>query len=107
MLPEYEPATNVHELKPSDIRVTAALGDSITAGYGIGAENVAQVAINNRGYSWSIGGNQSIDTLISIPNLLKKYNSDVTGWSWSRCFGTTCINSCIRTLYIIKLLLYM
>ena len=86
-MPEYEPATNVHELKPSDIRVTAALGDSITAGYGIGAETVAQVAINNRGYSWSIGGNQSIDTLISIPNLLKKYNSDVTGWSWSRSFG--------------------
>ena len=28
-----EPATNVHRLRPSDIKVVGALGDSLTAGY--------------------------------------------------------------------------
>ena len=84
MLPNLTPATNVHELKPSDVSVMAALGDSITACNGCGAETVAQVGINNRGFSWSVGGNQSLETLLSLPNIIKKYNADVTGWSWSR-----------------------
>lgn len=60
------------------------MGDSITAGNGVGAETIPDVAINNRGFSWSIGGNQSLDTLVTIPNLLRMYGPDVTGWSWSR-----------------------
>ena len=84
VLPNDSPAQTVHELKPSDVSVIAAMGDSITACNGCGAETVAQVAVNNRGYSWSAGGNQTLETILSLPNLIKKYNPDVTGWSWSR-----------------------
>ena len=77
------PATTVHELQPSDIRVVGAMGDSVTAGYGVGAETVSQVAINNRGFSWSIGGNETVTSMLSLPNILEMYRADVTGWSWS------------------------
>ena len=85
MAPEYTPATTVHELKPSDVSVVAALGDSITACNGCGAQTKPGVAIENRGYSWAIGGNETLETSLTFANLLKKYNADVTGWSWSRC----------------------
>ena len=85
MLPEYEPATNVHELKPSDVSVVAAMGDSITAGNGCGADLLPGVAIENRGYSWSVGGNATLNTSLTLANLIRMYNADVNGWSWSRC----------------------
>ena len=62
----------------------ASFGDSITAGNGLGADQAIGVAIENRGESWSVGGNQTIETILTIPNLIKKFNPDVTGWSWSR-----------------------
>lgn len=80
----YPPATSVHALRPSDIRVVASFGDSITAGNGLGADNLPEVAVENRGESWSIGGNQTLDTVLTVPNIIKKFNPDVTGWSWSR-----------------------
>ena len=82
---QHPAATSVHALRPNDIRVMAAFGDSITAGNGLGAATAPGVAIENRGESWSVGGNQSIATILSIPNLIKQFNPDVTGWSWSRC----------------------
>jgi hypothetical protein len=47
--------TSVHRLMPGDIDVIAALGDSLTAGYGATATVQAQVAIENRGVGWSMG----------------------------------------------------
>lgn len=41
-------ATNVHELTPSDIKVVAALGDSITAGVGAEAITPLGLLIENR-----------------------------------------------------------
>ncbi len=42
-------AENVHELKPSDIKVIAALGDSITAGIGLKALTPLGLLIEFRG----------------------------------------------------------
>lgn len=47
--------TSVHALRPGDIDVVGAMGDSLTAANGAGASNVFQVLIENRGVSWSIG----------------------------------------------------
>jgi hypothetical protein len=46
---------SVHKLKPGDIDVIAAIGDSLTAANGAFAENELQVLLEARGVSWSIG----------------------------------------------------
>lgn len=47
---------SVHRLRPGDIDVVAAIGDSLTAGNGALATSILQVFIENKGVSWSIGG---------------------------------------------------
>lgn len=51
-----QPPTTVHRLRPGDIDIVAAIGDSLTAGNGAMARNIMQVFIENKGVSWSIGG---------------------------------------------------
>jgi phospholipase B1 len=75
---------NVHELRPQDVDVMASFGDSITAGNGVGSNSLPGVAIENRGESWTIGGNGSIVDVLTLPNIIKKFNPNVRGWSWSR-----------------------
>jgi hypothetical protein len=45
----------VHRLRPGDIDVIGAMGDSLTAGTGSAAENLVELFIENRGMSWSGG----------------------------------------------------
>lgn len=47
---------SVHTLRPGDIDVIGAIGDSLTAGNGAFATNILHVFIENKGVSWSIGG---------------------------------------------------
>jgi phospholipase B1 len=73
---------SVHKLKPSDINVLAAFGDSITAGNGLGARHLIEVAIENRGESWLIGGDRSIEEgVVTLANILKKFNPGLKGYS--------------------------
>ncbi|KAM5127230.1 phospholipase B1, membrane-associated-like, partial [Mantella aurantiaca] len=75
--------TSVHELRPADITVVAALGDSLTAGNGIGsrAGDVLDVLKQYRGLSWSIGGDETLDHVTTLPNILLEFNPFVTGYS--------------------------
>ncbi|XP_016303590.1 phospholipase B1, membrane-associated [Sinocyclocheilus anshuiensis] len=73
--------TSVHRLRPGDIKVVASLGDSITAGFGAKAENLLQLADEERGVSWSIGGDDTLETVTTLPNILKKFNPNVFGFS--------------------------
>nr|XP_006820486.1 PREDICTED: phospholipase B1, membrane-associated-like [Saccoglossus kowalevskii] len=74
--------TSVHKLRPADIDVVAALGDSLTAANGAGASNPILVLREYRGLSFSIGGDDTLeDGVLTLPNILKQYNSEVTGWS--------------------------
>lgn len=77
----YPPATSVHRLRPNDIRVVAALGDSLTAGLGSIAKNVDGLSIEYRGRSWSIGGDLDLSQLVTMPNILKKFSPKLTGYS--------------------------
>ncbi|XP_077989754.1 phospholipase B1, membrane-associated-like [Glandiceps talaboti] len=80
--PSAEPPTSVHELRPSDVDVLAALGDSITAGFGIAAETFAETGIQYRGLSWSIGGDNSLEEgTLTLTNVIRQYNPDVRGFS--------------------------
>ncbi|XP_075451528.1 phospholipase B1, membrane-associated isoform X2 [Ascaphus truei] len=72
---------SVHKLRPADIKVVAALGDSLTAAFGAKATGLADLSEEWRGVSWSIGGDGSLETYTTLPNILKKFNPTVRGFS--------------------------
>ncbi|XP_039605816.1 phospholipase B1, membrane-associated [Polypterus senegalus] len=81
MLPSENVPTSAHKLRPADVKVVAALGDSLTAGFGIRAQNLAQLNKEWRGLSWSIGGDDALDKVTTLPNILRRFNSKLVGFS--------------------------
>uniref|UniRef100_A0A8C5JYF0 Phospholipase B1, membrane-associated n=1 Tax=Jaculus jaculus TaxID=51337 RepID=A0A8C5JYF0_JACJA len=85
--PEKDPSdmipTTVHRLKPADIKVIGALGDSLTAGNGAGSKpgNILDVLTQYRGLSWSVGGDHSIRTVTTLANILREFNPSLKGFS--------------------------
>ncbi|XP_027995990.2 phospholipase B1, membrane-associated [Eptesicus fuscus] len=81
--PSDSPPTSVHALRPADIRVVAALGDSLTAGNGIGSkpDDLPDVTTQYRGLSYSSGGDGSLETVTTLPNILRKFNRFLTGYA--------------------------
>ncbi|KAM9708848.1 phospholipase B1, membrane-associated isoform 1-T1 [Menidia menidia] len=75
--------TSVHEVRPGDIKVVGAVGDSLTAANGVGAkaDNLLLVANQYRGLSWSIGGDENITTVTTLPNILREFNPSLVGYS--------------------------
>ncbi|XP_076605074.1 phospholipase B1, membrane-associated [Chaetodon auriga] len=76
--------TSVHRLRPADIKVVGALGDSLTAAFGARADNLLELGIEDRGVSWSIGGDETLETVTTLPNILKKFNPDIKGVSMGK-----------------------
>jgi len=70
---------SVHKLRPADIKVIAALGDSVTAGIGISATTIKELYIEWRGRSWTIGVEKTMEELVSVASVLKKYNPKLIG----------------------------
>ncbi|XP_053736436.1 phospholipase B1, membrane-associated-like isoform X1 [Synchiropus splendidus] len=81
--PSPSSPTSVHELRPADIKVIGAVGDSLTAGNGIASSpnNILDVLTQYRGLSWSVGGDDNLTTVTTLPNILKYYNAKLTGYS--------------------------
>ncbi|KFB43209.1 AGAP006395-PA-like protein [Anopheles sinensis] len=75
-----KPPNSVHNLRPGDIDVIAALGDSLTAGTGVLATEVLELVIENRGLSWSIGGQGTWRQYLTLPNILKEFNPNLNGY---------------------------
>uniref|UniRef100_A0A914UZU2 Uncharacterized protein n=1 Tax=Plectus sambesii TaxID=2011161 RepID=A0A914UZU2_9BILA len=73
--------TNVNSVRPADINVVAALGDSLTAANGAGAQDPIEVILQYRGLAFQIGGDKGLENHVTIPNVLKKYNPQVFGAS--------------------------
>ncbi|KAJ6666857.1 hypothetical protein lerEdw1_018859 [Lerista edwardsae] len=71
----------VHELRPADIQVVAALGDSLTTAVGAQATGLNDVGTAWRGVSWSAGSDGSLEIHTTLPNILKKFNSNLFGAS--------------------------
>ncbi|KAI3364167.1 hypothetical protein L3Q82_010983, partial [Scortum barcoo] len=100
--------TSVHELRPADIKVVAALGDSTTAGTGAKAKNLFDLSKEYKGVSWSIGGDQTLETVTTLPNILRKFNPSLKGFStgqgsWQKGFNMAVAGA--KTSYVIFLLL--
>ncbi|XP_068574153.1 phospholipase B1, membrane-associated-like isoform X2 [Cebidichthys violaceus] len=79
--PSNSVPTSAHRLRPADIKVVAAVGDSLTAGFGAKAENLLQLRTEYRGVAWSIGGDKTLETVTTLPNILKKFNPKIKGVS--------------------------
>jgi len=58
-------------LSPVDIEVIAAMGDSLTAGSGILADNVLQIFVENRGVSATGGSQGTWRQCLTLPNIIK------------------------------------
>ncbi|CAJ0577308.1 unnamed protein product, partial [Mesorhabditis spiculigera] len=81
MKPSAKIPTNVNSVRPGDIKVVMALGDSITAANGAGAEDPLAVVLQYRGLAFMAGGDKSLEQHVTIPNILKKYNPKLYGYS--------------------------
>ncbi|XP_060524049.1 phospholipase B1, membrane-associated isoform X2 [Cylas formicarius] len=73
--------TSVHKLRPGDIDVIGALGDSLVAGNGALEEYALGTMIENRGVSWCAGGEGTWREHLTLPNILKEFNPNLTGYS--------------------------
>ncbi|XP_038075458.1 phospholipase B1, membrane-associated-like [Patiria miniata] len=71
---------SVHKLRPSDINVIGALGDSLSAASGGGACSLPQMLLQYRGKTFSHGGDESFETVPTIANILRKYNPNLKGY---------------------------
>ncbi|XP_077262344.1 phospholipase B1, membrane-associated isoform X2 [Temnothorax americanus] len=72
---------SVHKLRPGDIDVIAAMGDSLTAGAGILAGSLFQVAIENRGVTAAGGGQGTWRQYLTLPNIIKEFNPNLIGYA--------------------------
>ena len=77
----HDTPTTVHRLTPKDIQIVAALGDSTTSGFGARSSSLIDLFVEFRGISWSIGGDGSVERVLTLPNILKKYNPNIKGYS--------------------------
>ena len=67
-------------VRPGDIDVIGAMGDSLTAGCGALATNLFHIYIQNKGVAWSNGGQSDWRTFLTLPNILKEYNPNLYGY---------------------------
>lgn len=76
-IPTPPDATNVNNLRPGNIKVVMAMGDSITAA--MSAKDTLIFSLKEyRGIAYSIGGDSGVTTL---PNILKQYSPNLIGSS--------------------------
>ncbi|XP_072188552.1 phospholipase B1, membrane-associated [Excalfactoria chinensis] len=79
--PSSPSPTSVHSLRPADVKIIAALGDSLTAGTGIASYSLMDLATQFRGLSWSIGGDDSLENVTTLPNIFREFNAKIEGYS--------------------------
>jgi hypothetical protein len=79
--PSNRTPTSVHALRPGDIQVIAALGDSLTAANGAGGQSLLEVLLQYRGMSWDIGGDGDLVQMATIPNILREFSPGLVGAS--------------------------
>lgn len=71
----------VDQLRPGDVRVVAAMGDSLIAGNGAMENSALGSFIESRGVSWAAGGDGDWHQFLTLPNILKEMSPNLTGYS--------------------------
>ncbi|PIO60452.1 hypothetical protein TELCIR_18049 [Teladorsagia circumcincta] len=80
MAKSKEVPKSVHSVRFADIKVFAALGDSLSAGNGANARGPLGLLKEFRGVSF-VGGDMTLEEHITIPNVLRKFNPNLFGYS--------------------------
>ncbi|KAG6930949.1 phospholipase B1 [Chelydra serpentina] len=93
--PSESVPTSVHKLRPTDIKIIAALGDSLTTAVGAKATSLNDLQTAWRGLSWSIGGDGTLEAHTTLPNILKKFNPELFGFSTGTEKETAGFNSAV------------
>lgn len=76
-----QPPTSVHNLRPGDIDIIGAIGDSLTAGSGMMSRLFHQLYIEFRGQTMLGGGLKDWRTFLTLPNILKEFNPNLYGYA--------------------------
>lgn len=76
-----EPPTSVHRLRPGDIDIIGAMGDSLTAGTGMISKILFHLLIEFRGQTMLGGGLKDWRTYLTLPNILKEFNPNLYGYA--------------------------
>ncbi|XP_054759869.2 phospholipase B1, membrane-associated-like [Lytechinus pictus] len=78
--PSNEIPASVHRLRPADIKVIGAMGDSLSAANGAGACFLPELAYEYRGLTFSHGGDEGFETNPTLANVLRKFNPGLKGY---------------------------
>ncbi|XP_058472333.1 phospholipase B1, membrane-associated-like [Solea solea] len=76
--PSANVPTSVEFVKAADVKVIAALGDSLTTACGANGSTFVSIAYEYRHMSWSIGGHKDV---ITLANIFKLFNPKLLGLS--------------------------
>ncbi|KAI8084633.1 uncharacterized protein BX664DRAFT_266357 [Halteromyces radiatus] len=90
LTPRTSPPVDITDLRPDDIKVLGALGDSIMAGYvmmGVSGPLDIKALEEFRGHSYAIGGDSGA---ITLPNIMNHYTPVKKGPSVGTTLATTC-----------------
>jgi hypothetical protein len=76
--------TSTGDLSPEDIGIIAAMGDSLATGAGLWP----RTDIEFRGAAFPIGGDATIDGLVTVPNILREFMSNSNLYGVSHGMGS-------------------
>jgi len=80
--PSFLPPHKAKNLRPADIEVLGALGDSLTAGFGAKSATVYNLFTDFRGVSYATGGDKPVEgKLTTLGSILREYNPRIKGLS--------------------------
>lgn len=73
--------TSVHALRPQNIEVLGAVGDSLTAANGAKARSILGLLDECRGVSWAMGCESTLSSSVTFATILKYFNPGLVGCS--------------------------
>nr|XP_020517084.1 phospholipase B1, membrane-associated-like [Labrus bergylta] len=79
MSPSPTVPTSVEFVKAADVKVIAALGDSLTTAIGANGSTILSIPFEFRQVSWSIGGYGTYQNVITLANIFKLFNPKLLG----------------------------
>ncbi|XP_046392376.1 phospholipase B1, membrane-associated-like [Ischnura elegans] len=76
--------TSVHRLRPGDIDVISAMGDSLVTANGARETTAMGIFIDDRGVSFLGGGQGTWHEFTTLPNIIKVFNPNLRGYAYGR-----------------------